>query len=411
MNQEKALEIILAGHNVFLTGPPGSGKSYLLKIAVKEFQNINKKVAITASTGIAASQINGLTLHSWSNISDFTKNKTLYDYESNKDLVSRYKQVDVLIIDEISMLDAEHLASVNNMAKFLRKSSKPFGGIQLILVGDFFQLPPVSKALNPRNIYLFESDLWKELDLTICYLNTQYRQQTQGDLMTILTKIRNNSLDKYSLNILQNRVLKPKNSSMLKLYSHNYDVNIENHINNQNLKTKTKRFKLLRFGIKKYIDDIIYNNGFKDPQEFKIGSKVIFILNRPNLGYVNGLRGEIISFKKSLPLVKTDDRRIILVDYQEFCLETNNVKLAKIICLPLKLAWAITIHKSQGMSLNCAEIDLNRSFSPGMGYVALSRVKSLEGVYLKGFNKMAFLVDKRVSEIDKTWVKASSLGP
>lgn len=407
MDQQRALDIILSSHNVFLTGPPGSGKSYLLRLAIENFRKMNKIVAVTASTGIAASQIEGLTLHSWSNISEYTSNKTFYDFEADKEIVKRYKEVDVLIIDEISMIDAELFEKINNMAKYLRKSSLPFGGIKLVLVGDFFQLPPIVNLAYKTNSYLFESSIWDELNLKICYLNTQYRQQGENELTNILLKIRNSRMDSESLNYLKNRLINSNDSSIIKLYSHNYDVDNENLVQNNLLKTKPNRYKPYTWGIKKYVNNILDNNGFNNNLEFKIGSKVIFIINRPQLSYVNGTRGQIIDFKRHLPLVKISDNKIILVDYQEFSMQINNIKVAKVNCLPLKLAWAITIHKSQGMSLDSAEIDLTRSFSPGMGYVALSRVRSLEGIYLKGFNKIAFLIDQRIREIDRIWLKNS----
>ena len=407
MDQQRALEIILSSHNVFLTGPPGSGKSYLLRMAIENFRKMNKIVAVTASTGIAASQIEGLTLHSWSNISEYTSNETFYDFEADKEIVKRYKEVDVLIIDEISMIDGELFEKINNMAKFLRKSSLPFGGIKLVLVGDFFQLPPIINLAYKTNSYLFESAIWDELNLKICYLNTQYRQQGENELTNILLKIRNSRMDSESLNYLKNRLINSNDSSVIKLYSHNYDVDNENLIQNNLLKTKSNRYKPYTWGIKKYVNNILDNNGINNNLEFKIGSKVIFIINRPQSSYVNGTRGQIIDFKRHLPLVKISDNKIILVDYQEFSMQINNIKVAKVNCLPLKLAWAITIHKSQGMSLDSAEIDLTRSFSPGMGYVALSRVRSLEGIYLKGFNKIAFLIDQRIREIDRIWLKNS----
>lgn len=408
MDQQKALSVILSDNNVFLTGPPGSGKSFLLGLAIEHFSKMNKKVAITASTGIAASQINGLTIHSWSNISEFTKDKSFYDFESDKDLVKRYREVDVLIIDEISMVDAELFEKINNMAKFLRKSSLSFGGIKLVLVGDFFQLPPTSNT-NSKIKYLFESPIWDELNLKICYLNTQFRQVEDNSLTKILYEIRNSRLEDNSLKILKSRLINSKDSSTIKLYSHNFDVDNENFIQNNSLKTRSKKYKPFKWGIDKYVKNIIENNGFNNNFEFKIGSKVMFIINRPQLGYVNGTRGQIIAFKRHLPLIKTSNNKIILVDYQEFSMHINNVKVAQVNFLPLKLAWAITIHKSQGMSLDSAEIDLSRSFSPGMGYVALSRVKSTEGIYLRGFNKMAFLIDKRVREVDRIWLNNSKM--
>ncbi len=409
MDQQRALDVILSDYNVFLTGPPGSGKSFLLKQAIQEFQKMNKIVAITASTGIASSQIDGITLHSWSNISEYTRSKTFYDFESDKELTKRYKSVDVLIIDEISMIDCDLFERINNMAKFLRKSSKVFGGIKLVLVGDFFQLPPVNSSINKNLLYLFESSLWNELNLKICYLNTQYRQQVDNSLTKILYRIRSGNLDIKSLDLLKKRILKANDSSIIKLYSHNYDVDNENHIQNNILRTRPKNYKPLNWGIHKYVDSIMKDNGFNNNTGFKIGSRVIFIINRPQLGYVNGSRGQIIDFKKHLPLVRTYDNKNILVDYQEFSMQINNIKVAKVNYLPLRLAWAITIHKSQGMSLDSAEIDLGRSFSPGMGYVALSRVKSLEGIYLKGFNKMAFLIDNRVREVDRDWLKSTKI--
>lgn len=404
MTQKEALKTLYSDQNVFLTGIPGSGKSYLISQYIAYLKKRKIKVAVTASTGIAASQIGGITIHSWSGIgiySNLDKDRFRDIYQKSY-LQRRFNEVEVLIIDEISMLNSQILDSLNSLAKYFRKNNYPMGKIKTVLVGDFFQLPPV-EVNNIKSEYAFLSECWKDLKLAVCYLQDTHRQTQSDPLNKILEQIRRGHLDESSSVLLKKRINLKVPNNIPHLYPYNYDVDLENNSRNNLLMTIGFRYKIKHKGSMIYVRNFINQIGLKDNFDLKIGSRVMFICNDFNKGFMNGSLGMVNDFIDGLPLVRLDNGKYIKVEEHLWTIEIDNKIVGEVMALPLKLAWAITIHKSQGMSLDMAEIDLGRSFAPGMGYVALSRVRSLEGVFLKSFNKNALFLDGKVSKMDKIW--------
>ena len=209
MTQNEALEILKMGHNVFLTGPAGSGKTHTLKAFIEYIKENNIPTAITASTGIAATHLGGVTIHSWSGlgIRDNLTSADLENLESKPYLFKRYEQVKVLIIDEISMLHHFRFDLLNTLGKVFKRSLLPFGGIQVVLCGDFFQLPPVSRPNEPEAYFAYRSKVWGEMDLKICYLEEQHRQ-SDDSFLGLLNDIRQNNVTEDTLELLKEMVLK-----------------------------------------------------------------------------------------------------------------------------------------------------------------------------------------------------------
>ena len=194
MLQAQALQVMKRGDSVFLTGPAGSGKTYVLNQLIQDLKRRKRQVAVTASTGIAATHIGGTTIHSWSGlgIRDQLNAHDRTWLAGNDRLSKRYNSTDVLIIDEVSMLHGARLDMVNEACKLLRKSDEPFGGLQVILTGDLFQLPPVNRGGGPDD-FAHTSAAWQELAPNICYLTEQPRQQ--GDaLLDLLSAMRDNAI-------------------------------------------------------------------------------------------------------------------------------------------------------------------------------------------------------------------------
>lgn len=410
MRQLQALRLMMDGRSVFLTGAPGAGKTYVLNEFIRLARERGKNVAVTASTGIAATHIGGTTIHSWAGIGI---QDTLSDYDitrltSRSNLVKRYNATDVLVIDEISMLHGVRLDMVNLLAKRLRQNQAPFGGMQVILVGDLFQLPPISRGKELAD-FAHLSDAWAELNPAICYLTEQHRVQQGDTLLDLLSAMRRGDLNELHEYALQERLQQTPETgvTVTRLYSHNLDVDSINKKHLDELTSEQKMYTMFVTGAQQKRETLVKNILAPEKLVLKKGAEVMFVANNPSRQYVNGTRGTVIDFVGNTPVVVTSSGREIQVEPHAWKLEEDGRVHAEATQLPLRLAWAITIHKSQGMSLDAAEIDLSRSFAPGMGYVALSRVRSMDGVYLKGVNGLALAMHPLIFAYDTELVSAS----
>jgi ATP-dependent DNA helicase PIF1 len=403
MRQAQALNVMLSGRSVFLTGPPGAGKTYVLNEFVRWATRAGKTVAVTASTGIAATHISGTTIHSWSGlgIRDFLSDQDKMWLRSNDRLEKRYRSTDVLVIDEVSMLHGARLDMINEACKLLRDSELPFGGLQVVLVGDLFQLPPVTRG-GPVD-FAHTSSAWQELSPAICYLSEQHRQ-SGGGLLSVLEAMRSGEISDHHGDILRSRMEVTPESDVLitRLYAHNIDVEAINQRHLADITETSRTYSMRTHGGAAKVDQLKRSVLAPEELELKVGAEVMFVANNFTQRFVNGSRGRVVGFEEDLPLVQLVSRdKVVKVEPHSWSLNEDGKKRAEVVQLPLRLAWAITIHKSQGMSLDGAEIDLSRTFEPGMGYVALSRVRSLEGIYLKGMNAMALRMHEGIDVFDR----------
>lgn len=410
MNTERALEHLQEGHHTFITGPAGSGKTTLLNSFIEWAHSQTLNVAVTASTGIAATHMNGSTIHSWAGIGvkSHLSEWELDSLAQKKYLHDRFEGTDVLIIDEISMLDAPRLDLVDQVLRAVLGRSEPFAGIQVVLCGDFFQLPPITRDGSAPE-FAFQSQVWQQLDLNVCYLDTVFRQSSDP-LLDILQGIRHATITQEQVDMLLERREEsaPDYINPTKLYTHNVDVDEVNLAELDKLDSPAEHFEMTSTGKKQHIETLKKYCLAPEELYLKEGAQVMFVKNNFPLGVVNGTLGTVIDFDHGVPLVETVTGKRVEVETETWQLENDGVSLAKIHQLPLRLAWAITVHKSQGMTLDAVEVDLSKSFAPGMGYVALSRVRSLDGLYLRGINRTAFAIEPIVREYDTLFREQSA---
>ncbi len=403
MTQSDALDILKTGVNCFLTGEPGSGKSHTLREYISYLKDHDIEYTVTASTGIAATHIGGITIHSWSGIGA-NNNITAYDIDSissKEHIVKRINKTKVLIIDEVSMLSGSLIDSLDLIIKSVTGIDEPFGGLQVVFVGDFFQLPPVRFDFESSD-FAFNSRSWNNSNLVVLYLEEQFRQ-SDGDLTNILSAIRNDSINRNHIEMLNSRVVSIQDlKNETKLFTHNKDVDSFNLEKLNNIKGKKYIFEAKTKGSSKLTESLI--RGCLSPVilELKLGAVVMCTKNNTARSFVNGTIGTVIGFGTNggYPIIKTKEGSEILVEPMSWQIEEDGKVKAELIQVPLRHAWAITVHKSQGMTLSSAAIDLSKSFEYGQGYVALSRLSSLSSLELIGINRNSLRVHNEVKEKD-----------
>ena len=409
MNKHKEIfESYLNEENIFITGPGGTGKTYAIKQIYEHAISNNKRICVTALTGVASVLLdcNATTIHSWSGIgiSNKTETQIINKINRSKFYKHNWDNTDILIIDEISMMSCKLFELLNKIGQVIRSNKKPFGGIQLIFSGDFFQLPPVKEI-----IFCFESELFNNTFDKIINLTKVFRQN-DNTYKKLLLNMRKGLISKKSIELL--------NSKMI---DENFDKNTTNIT--RLVPTKSKAFEINNYFINNIKDKkYIYKRTYKENSEnlnkiekiklglmsetekeseynyikestlteenlvLKKGAYVMCIANLDlTIGIANGTTGTVVDFTpEKLPIVQFDKHKIV-IGKKEW--KSENVPGISVFQIPLILAWGITIHKAQGLTLDKAIIDIGKDlFEAGQMYVALSRIKSLEGVYLKEFN-------------------------
>lgn len=416
MQQDKALALLKSGKNVFLTGSAGTGKTYVLNQYISYLKERKVPVAITASTGIAATHMNGMTIHSWAGfgIKSRLSRANLVTMRGKKYLKKHLEETNILIIDEISMLHKNQLDMVDQVLCFFKGDDRAFGGIQVVLCGDFFQLPPIGNyAEKSKEKFAFMSKAWLDANLQVCYLTEQYRQEGDNVLNGILNEIRSAEISYRSIELLKKAESNLLNQEEVptKLFTHNADVDQLNLIELEKLSGRSKKFKASTKGNQKLVETLKKSVLAQEYLELKEEAKVMFVRNNPEQGYVNGTLGKIVEFsEEGYPIVKTIQGKKITVKQETWGIHDDFGKvLASLDQIPLRLAWAITVHKCQGMTLDAAMIDLSKTFERGQGYVALSRLKNIENLQLSGFNEMALRVDGLALKADKRFQELSEI--
>lgn len=406
IQQQKIVESYLNGDNVFISGGAGTGKSYLLNYLKKNFSHLG--LEITASTGIASINIGGSTIHSFAGIglANHPIEQILANLKQTKfnKIRKRIIKTKTLAIDEISMISPELLEILDIVFREIRQSKKIFGGLQVLFFGDFLQLPPVNK-FNEEISYCFNSKIWEDFNFKNFILTKAFRQSDK-DFIDILNNLRFGIVNLNDQKILDSRVNIADQNQSIKptiLTTHNDRVERINAKFMQNIANKEFEYKADFSGDLYKIDFLKKNCLAYQVLKLKIGAQVMMIKNtHQKEGVINGSLGIIRDFspKKNYPIVEFANNKILTISPEEWNLEkfdhdTKTIKIeASISQIPLILAWAITIHKSQGLTLDKISCDLSNVFSPGQSYVAISRVKTLSGLFIESINYNKIIADK-----------------
>jgi len=404
VTQDEALAILESGQSVLLTGAAGTGKTYVLNKFIQRAKKRGLHVAVTATTGLAATHLNGTTIHAWSGIGvhDTIDKYTVAKLgKSRQELIRR---ADVLVIDEISMLHDFRLDMVDEILRLVCENDAPFGGLQVILCGDFFQLPPVNRNDSRQGGFIISSAVWKQNVFSVCYLEKQYRQTNDESYTQILDGIRAGVLTRKQLDTLQARSNATADpfTPHTRLLTVNVAVDSVNEAQLDELEGTLHEYDMETHGSKNYVEQLQRSCLAPETLRLKLGAQVMCIKNAQDRRYANGTLGTIVNFEKATdyPVVELLNGTTIVVRPESWELMDGDKRRAQLVQIPLRLAWAITVHKSQGMTLDAARIDLSRAFVEGMGYVALSRVRSLKHLVLDGLNGMALKVSPLAKQID-----------
>ena len=401
-----------SGQSVLLTGAAGTGKTYLLRKFISRAREDGKKVSVTASTGLAATHLNGATIHTWAGIGVQDHLSSRHFQKIGKQRRDTISKTEVLIIDEISMLHDYRLDMVNDVLKHVHGNDLPFGGIQVVLCGDFFQLPPINRPDSRQGSFVTSSQVWASGNFTVCYLERQYRQANDDRYRDILNGIRAGSLLRSQLEALHARsqAVDDPFTVRTRLLTTNADVDTINLQYLNKLDEETHEYIMQTSGGKKFIEQLMRSCLAPEVLQLKKGASVMCIKNSPDRKYANGSLGVVEDFDEisDFPIVRLNTGKVITIKPDTWELIDGDKHRASLTQLPLRLAWAITVHKSQGMTLDAARIDLSKAFVEGMGYVALSRVQGLQNLILDGINNMALRVSPLAKQLDSD-LRARSL--
>ena len=424
LEQREAFDAIASGQSIFITGPGGTGKSYLIQAIYNLIpERTGKHVSVTAMTGCAALLLGryAKTLHSWAGVGLGRGSSAQLATQIRRSgwTLRRWLATDVLVIDEVSMLTSDLLEKLNEVAQIVRRDTRPMGGLQIVFVGDFYQLPPVVKAdeEGKREIpFVFESPVWKEIAQRVITLK-QIVRQADPQFQTVLNEARVGEVSEQSLDILRSRQGLKWQTELIRptlLFTRRVEVDI---VNDKNLRALTTERKI-------YVADTVFapldslRGLSKETPEIKravekldkdapyvvelilaVGAQVMLLTNMdPQQGLVNGSRGVVVGFEgMGIPLVQFRHGQPIPIPTATW--ESEEIEGLSRKQIPLRLAYAITIHKAQGATLDSALIDIgSNTFEYGQAYVALSRVKSLDSLYIWDVEPTAFRAHPKVKK-------------
>ena len=394
-------DLVAEGHNVFLTGAAGTGKTTKIRQHIARHPGID----VTASTGVAALNAGGMTINRWCGMllgprpgEDFDHYFRWLTHDSRPAIraaFNRVRRCTQLVLDEVSMMPGRSLDYIDFHCRRIRDDDRPFGGINMITLGDFHQLPPV--RTNPRLPYdwAFDSEAWEAAGFRTVEL-TRIMRQDDPEFAAALSKFRRGVIDADVARVLRPRVILFPDRSLTRLLTHNVQVDRWNDYCLGDLPGPESVRKAQTWGPQHQIEFLARNLLTPATLRIKPGARVMFTVNRPDDGFVNGQTGEVVSIGQTTAVVLTHGREVEVAPFR-WTYDSNDPGTAWFEQLPLRLAWALTIHKAQGLTLESAFVDIRAAREPGQAYVALSRLRTVDGLHLKDWPKGVFVSERALA--------------
>ena len=413
-SQQRFIEEFFNGRNIFLTGVGGSGKSYVAKKLFEFLDSVGYVYGKTSTTGVSAVNIGGTTINSWAGIGLANEGieSILMKVDNNSKAKNRIKACKTLFIDEISMAKAELLDIIDIVCQYIRNDGDPFGGIQVVFIGDLLQLPPVFKGFEQQR-FAFDSDAWKSANVITVNL-TEVMRQTNMKFIEFLNAIREGKpYDEEIISECKNRTFPDDGIEALKILCTNDEVATGNANKLRSLPGQSMMYTAIDSGPTNWLDFIEKNCIAQKTLELKVGAQVMLIWNlNVSAGLANGALGKVVAMYPNAVEVKFANGITEMIEPQSWEIAERELvggkMMKKVIAsrrqIPLKLAYYCTAHKTQSLTLDRIEIDMSRAFAEGQIYVALSRVRSPEGLRIVGFDKSKIKVNKRIIDfyLDET---------
>ncbi len=394
--QKTALDLLKSGDNIFLTGGAGSGKSFVIREFMKDLNS--ELMPILASTGAAAVLLGGRTFHSFFGIGIMEGGAEATIQRATKDvkLMKRLARVEGVVIDEISMIPGEALAAAEFLAQSARQSTLPWGGMRIIAVGDFGQLPPVTMAGKKRD-WCFQHEVWKRTNFMTYQLCYNQRVQ-ESDFLEVLDQVRNGKVDEKAKVFLNARVRTHDEAhSGTRLFPRREQSDSYNQKKLQEIAAEEHVIYSIYLGEEKFVNHLKKSAPVPEVLKLKKGCLVLFLKNDAQKRWVNGTRGRVVEVESDHIIVKKDAGREVKVEKMQFSLlDADGNAKASVIQFPLTLAYATTIHKSQGATLDELWCDLSALWEPGQAYVALSRLRDSSGLHIVRWSEKSIITDPAV---------------
>lgn len=394
--QQDALEMLQSGENVFVTGGAGCGKSFLIRHFLQEMDK--KAFPVLASTGAAAVLLGGRTFHSFFalGIMEGGPQETFKRLREDQRLLKRLREVEGFILDEVSMIPASALEIAECLARAARESSLPWGGMRVIVVGDFAQLPPVTRSGQKRE-WTFQSPTWQQSGFQVVELSHSHRSYDQN-FLDVLKDVRVGKVTDIVRQYLSSRMMEhDENDDITRLFPRRDQAEYLNQKKLSQISTPEVRIPSIYLGENKLVEALKRNSPIADEIVLKVGCQVLFLQNDPQKRWVNGTRGTVVEIHPEKIVIEKETWRHVTVEKTQFSLQDATGKtVASVINFPLTLAYATTIHKSQGSTLDDLWVDLSRLWEPGHAYVALSRLRLGSGLRLLGWSQRSIMADSAV---------------